>query len=76
MRETRDFDRGYITACANIVNLYGGADIAAEVIRALDVSWEDVKRMRLSSYDMEALRQVRRQTDDPFRAALTRKDSR
>lgn len=71
MGDARDFNAGYILACANIVNQHDEPGMAADVARELGVSWDEVKRMRLSPYDMAALRKIKRYgRRDAFRAAL------
>lgn len=67
-RSDRDFNAGYVLAVANLINLHGSTVEAEDVMRELDISWSEIRRMDLSEYDMDALKKIKR--DDkrcPFR---------
>lgn len=53
------FNIGYVIACANLVNLHDEPGLAADVMAELGVSWADINRMRLTGYDMKALRKIK-----------------
>lgn len=55
----RDFNAGYILACAAIVHLHDEPVVAADVMAELGVSWAAVRRLELSEYDMSALRKIK-----------------
>ena len=65
----RDFNAGYVLACANLVNLHDEPGMAADVMAQLGITWADVLRMKLSDYDMDALQKIRAEVGvKPFAA--------
>lgn len=65
----KDFNVGYVIACANLVNLHGETTLATDVLCELGITWSDVLAMDLSEYDMGALRQIR-DSETPKRRAF------
>ncbi|GAA5540410.1 hypothetical protein [Brucella sp. NBRC 113783] len=53
--ERIEFQRGYVLACANIVNLHGPDVNVAEGFAQLNISRDDLKRLDLCDYDQNAI---------------------
>ena len=69
-----EFDRGYVIACCNLVNLHDQPGMAWDVLSQLGVSRADVKRMDLSEYDMKALRVIEKDSrTSPYGDGRTQK---
>lgn len=59
MGKLTEFQHGYVIACANLVNLHDQPGMAADMLRELGVSWDDVRGADLSKYDMAALCKIK-----------------
>lgn len=68
-KKDKNFNAGYVLACANLVNLHGETTLATDVLCELGITWTDVLAMDLSEYDMGALQQIR-DHDTPKRYAF------
>ncbi|MBA8851247.1 hypothetical protein FHW20_002182 [Ochrobactrum intermedium] len=55
VKERIEFQRGYVLACANIVNLHGPDVNVAEGFAQLNISRDDLKRLDLCDYDQNAI---------------------
>lgn len=66
--EAGDFNRGYMIAVANLMNLHGDEVIARDVLMQLGASREDMEALDLTDYDLEPLRALFDEIDR--RAAL------
>jgi hypothetical protein len=54
----KEFDRGYLMACATIVNSYGSVVSAADVLNASEIKRADIKGFNLSEYDQAAIDEI------------------
>lgn len=50
------FHAGYVIAVANVCHLHGDPTIATDVLRELGISIEAVEDLKLTDYDLEALK--------------------
>ena len=56
-----EFERGYVIAVANLVNMHGASTEAVDLMRALDISFHKIRRLELTEYDMRAILELKRQ---------------
>jgi hypothetical protein len=57
--ERHEFKRGYLIACANLINGWDRPEIAKHLIGELGIeSFDDLKSLDLTDYDLEALRKA------------------
>lgn len=56
----QDFNRGYIIACCNMINLHDDPVIAWDTLSQLGITRKEVKELGLSDYDLKALRKIER----------------
>ena len=74
--KNRDFNAGYVLACANLMHLHDQPTMAADVMAQAGITWAEIKRMDLGDYDMEALRKIKLETNShPFALARAKKDT-
>ena len=57
-KEQKEFDRGYLLACAAIVNAHGEVAVAADVLNASDIKRSDIPGFDLTEYDATAINMV------------------
>ncbi len=50
-----EFNRGYVIACCNLVNLHGADIVAVDTLKQLGITRTDIDAMDLSEYDLSAL---------------------
>lgn len=76
-KAAKDFNAGYVLACANLVHTHGSPEMAADVMAQAGITWAEITRMDLGDYDMDALRKIKRETSRaPFiRSALGKGES-
>ncbi len=51
----REFERGYVIACCNLINMHGADTHSVDLFSALGITKAKIKRMNLTDYDMSAL---------------------
>jgi hypothetical protein len=54
----KEFDRGYLLACATIVNNYGSITTAADTLNASEIKRSDIPGFDLSEYDQVAIDEI------------------
>ena len=59
-REKKAFKAGYVLACCNVVHQHDEPTIAHDALAELGVTKAEVKAMKLSKFDMKALRIIER----------------
>ncbi|MFS2326647.1 hypothetical protein U2P60_14725 [Brucella sp. H1_1004] len=59
-REKKAFKAGYVLACCNVVHQHDEPTIAHDALAELGVTKAEVKAMKLSEFDMKALRIIER----------------
>jgi hypothetical protein len=60
------FNRGYLIACTNMMNLHKDAQVAADTLAQAHITQADVDAMDLCEYDAEALAEIRLEPNDPI----------
>ena len=59
-KPVNEFDRGYVIACCNLVNMHDQPGMAWDMLAALGVTRTAIKNMNLAEYDTKALRKIER----------------
>ncbi|MFD1330778.1 ClpX C4-type zinc finger protein [Methylopila musalis] len=70
-----EFNRGYVIACCNLVNLFDQPVYAFDLLAALGVTKQQVRAMDLAGYDEAALRKIEQGSggDSPYRTVRSRR---
>jgi hypothetical protein len=55
-----EFNRGYLIACCNVANAHGHPDIAADLMKASDITDDQIKSFDLTEYDQGAIKEMRK----------------
>ncbi len=64
MVDTFEFNRGYLIACCDMMNLHGDSRIASDTLAQAGITQSDVKKMDLTEYDAAALADIRQEHPD------------
>ena len=57
---SKEFNRGYVIAVCNIVNLHGETTIAEDVLQQLNITESELIPMDLSEYDQAAIDNIKK----------------